>query len=300
MSKNRKIKNRSALATLKNWFTDLRAIRKRIKARPEAALTAKGMQSEGIEVWSLKPESDASSWFFAPQPKRRLISLCRTASHTDWGDFPTWTDRRIYSGDYALGKVFASWILPNHVRRSIDELLLFNTSGSVDVTKNWRLKPYSPNWTIYDASMVCKSKPHMTLSLVTDCKGNDETLTTSELAVITCFLQSSISMQINRKNRQSRRYKPSHMICPILIVSVLNCLQARLIEAYFDGGLKIHYSKLYDFNDTHHKDQMDLFVRWMIPRTRGNTAWISPLPALTESCEEADELCSYGTGTWLF
>lgn len=33
---------------------------------------------------------------------------------------------------------------------------------------------------------------------------------------------------------------------------------------------------------------MDLFVRWMIPRARGNTKWTPPLPVLDELSEEVE------------
>lgn len=72
------------------------------------------------------------------------------------------------------------------------------------------------------------------------------------------------------------------------MVSVVNTLQARIIQGHFDGKLRVRYSKLYNFNTTKHKKQMDLFVRWMIPRAHGNTRWVPPLPSLTECSEEEE------------
>lgn len=70
------------------------------------------------------------------------------------------------------------------------------------------------------------------------------------------------------------------------MVSVINTLQARIIQGYYDGELHIQYSKLYNFDTVKHQESMDLFTRWMIPRARGNTTWSSPLPSLAESSED--------------
>lgn len=66
------------------------------------------------------------------------------------------------------------------------------------------------------------------------------------------------------------------------MVSILNPAQARILQGYYDGMLKIRRSKLYDFDNPCHREMMDLFMRWMRARPCGNTGLKGTLATIPE------------------
>jgi hypothetical protein len=63
----------------------------------------------------------------------------------------------------------------------------------------------------------------------------------------------------------------AHRIFPVIMVSMIGT-KGRILQAHYDGDkLYIEYSKLYEFK-YYDKDNIDLFLRWMIAEPIGDTA----------------------------
>jgi hypothetical protein len=72
-------------------------------------------------------------------------------------------------------------------------------------------------------------------------------------------------------DRMRSEWSETHLIFPILMVSMIGT-QGRILQAHYDGDkLYIQYSKLYEFK-YFDKDNIDLFLRWMMNEPIGDTA----------------------------
>ncbi|TAQ89487.1 hypothetical protein B7494_g2163 [Chlorociboria aeruginascens] len=75
--------------------------------------------------------------------------------------------------------------------------------------------------------------------------------------------------------RMRLRLSETHLIFPIIMVSMIGT-QGRIIQAHYDGdNLYIQYSELYEFKNFD-KDNIDLFLRWMMTEPIGDTAILAP------------------------
>lgn len=57
----------------------------------------------------------------------------------------------------------------------------------------------------------------------------------------------------------------------ILLVTVMNINQVRIVQGYFDGCLNIRCSRLVDFSNPDHEEVMDWVVQWLASKPRGET-----------------------------
>jgi hypothetical protein len=76
-------------------------------------------------------------------------------------------------------------------------------------------------------------------------------------------------------DRMRSEWSETHLVFPIIIVSMIGT-QGRILQAHYDGNkLYIQYSKLYEFK-YFDKDNIDLFLRWMMNEHIGDTAILAP------------------------
>ncbi len=76
-------------------------------------------------------------------------------------------------------------------------------------------------------------------------------------------------------DRMRSEWSETHLIFPILMVSMIGT-RGRILLAHYDGDqLYIQYSKLSEFKDFD-KDNIDLFLRWMMSEPIGDTAILAP------------------------
>jgi len=76
-------------------------------------------------------------------------------------------------------------------------------------------------------------------------------------------------------DRMRSEWSETHLIFPIIMVSMIG-IQGRILQAHYDGDkLYIQYSKLYEFKYSD-KDNIDLFLRWMMNEPIGDTAILAP------------------------
>lgn len=78
-----------------------------------------------------------------------------------------------------------------------------------------------------------------------------------------------------------------YIFSQVLIISFLQPAQARVLQGYFDGRLKIQLTKLYDFNIpvSEYKDLMTSLIRWGEAIAEGNTTLKESLPVISEDVE---------------
>jgi hypothetical protein len=62
--------------------------------------------------------------------------------------------------------------------------------------------------------------------------------------------------------------------------------KARVLQAYFDGTLKIQFTKLIDFNTPNYADLMNSLLRWGYASAHGNTTLEASLSAIPEDVED--------------
>jgi hypothetical protein len=75
--------------------------------------------------------------------------------------------------------------------------------------------------------------------------------------------------------RMGPEWSKAHLIFPLLMVSMIGP-QGRILQAHWDGDkLYVQYSQLYELRD-YNKDNMDLFLRWLMNKPIGDTAIIAP------------------------
>lgn len=300
------------LASLEASIDELKALQDLLQNLPETTYKSSALEAIGIEVSNLDLEAEKpDSRFFSPLPKDRFTSsVCSQKKlHIP---FPTKADRRANGSDYQLGQAFASLILPSHMFESVENLDLACQIGAVDIEK-YELATWSSEetetesetedetktgdgnddlkWTVADAFYTCPRKPHRLLTLNTDYEADNDALVRSELISAISFMLVTmciemLKMKNAQKSKRARQQAQNHIISPVMVFSVTKPLQVRAIKAYFDAGLEIRYSKLYDFNTIKHREPMDVFMHWMISRAKGNTKWLAPLPTLVESEEE--------------
>ncbi|KAL1985162.1 hypothetical protein VTN96DRAFT_8184 [Rasamsonia emersonii] len=78
------------------------------------------------------------------------------------------------------------------------------------------------------------------------------------------------------------------MIFPVLVISFLKPARARVLQGYFDGTLKIQFTKLYDFNVPIYTDLMNCLLRWGYANPHGNTTLGTSLPVISEDADDDD------------
>ena len=129
MSKNKSIKTRSIVTTIKRWIKNLKTLEKHVELQPEATLKAKRLQTHNIDISNLDLEKDTSSSFFAPLPGSRLTySGPSTALHLI---SPTSEDGKVCESEYERGKAFAN-TLPTRMLDTIVKTGLSTKIGGIE------------------------------------------------------------------------------------------------------------------------------------------------------------------------
>ncbi|KAL2219333.1 hypothetical protein M432DRAFT_668399 [Thermoascus aurantiacus ATCC 26904] len=65
----------------------------------------------------------------------------------------------------------------------------------------------------------------------------------------------------------------SELVALVLVISFLKPARARVLQGYFDGTLKIQFTKLYDFNVPNYTDLMNCLLRWGYATRMGIPRW---------------------------
>ena len=62
--------------------------------------------------------------------------------------------------------------------------------------------------------------------------------------------------------------------------------RARILQGYFDGMLKIQFTKFINFNVTNYTELMNSLLRWEYATAHGNTILETSLSAISEDAED--------------
>lgn len=74
-----------------------------------------------------------------------------------------------------------------------------------------------------------------------------------------------------------------------MVVSFQPRARVRILYAYFDGAIKVHFTKIQEFEGPDYEKMMDCLLRWSWPLLSGRTSTIIPLPTIAESDKESEE-----------
>lgn len=72
-----------------------------------------------------------------------------------------------------------------------------------------------------------------------------------------------------------------------MVVSFQPQARARVLYGYFDGAIKVHFTKTQAFDVPNYEKMMDYLLQWAWPLLSGRTSTIIPLPTITESDEDS-------------
>ncbi|RJE20698.1 hypothetical protein PHISCL_06971 [Aspergillus sclerotialis] len=245
-----------------------------------------------LEEQNPEPSSTLDTQFFEPIAESKLpISSCASS------DFHTVLPARRWHKKFNKKKD------PHFLGRQLRNVIFMHEYGlEMKVPSTWKSIDYNTEyteaakwstdyndspWHVFNASTpVNNHQPHLILRVMFNCAG-DNNLTRSELIVLLNFIQLAIKHQISaHKSRLGKGEGNNALIRKqLLMVSILNPAQARILQAYYDGMLKIRRSKLYDFDNPCHREMMDLFMRWIRSRPCGNTGLKGTLTTIPESPE---------------
>jgi hypothetical protein len=129
-------------------------------------------------------------------------------------------------------------------------------TGPEEYAQEWRLH------TMFDT--IYPECPHLA-SIV--CQGVNNTgplLRTEFLTIIGIIL-----------DRMRSEWSETQLIFPLMVFSMIGT-EGRILLAHYDGDkLHVRYSQLYEFKEFD-KDNMDLFLRWMMNEPVGDTAIVAP------------------------
>ncbi|RQM07990.1 hypothetical protein DH86_00003617, partial [Scytalidium sp. 3C] len=118
-----------------------------------------------------------------------------------------------------------------------------------------------PEWHVQDVVHIPGHEfPHLCVTIAHDLLGNDQCLLRGELLAI-------IRIMIDRLESDDFR---EHRKAPILLFSFAGPLHSRILHAYYDDGLVISYTRLYDFTQVNIPD-LQLLMRWAMANPVGNT-----------------------------
>ncbi|EAW09622.1 uncharacterized protein ACLA_038330 [Aspergillus clavatus NRRL 1] len=299
-------------------YKQLKALQSRLESLPEGSLSEPHLGSLGVHVSDFDIESDKApdlrARFFSPLPREHVKnSPCKLDPETKEalreknpeylkpGHSQDWDE--LHCLDLGqLRKIYASLGLNDPLLGTLG-VHAFTLLEQLDpqAKRPWepidegcdkyygRLPRESdPNARLrWEIAAAFKSrhgrKPHVYLILEADYDGDN--LLKCEMSSIISFMLASMKLESSRR-KSTDSCQRCYTIFPVFIISVLNPGYARVIQAYFDGTLRIQRSATYDIESCDHESVMTLFSRWLDIAPNGITTWIPSLSSIEESSEE--------------
>ncbi|KAJ5574125.1 uncharacterized protein N7459_008552 [Penicillium hispanicum] len=117
----------------------------------------------------------------------------------------------------------------------------------------------------------------------------DETrLSVSELIVLVSWMLGGVRRQMKVISKWAQaKYIPPHHVVPTMVISFHPQERARVMCGYFDGTLKVQFTKFQEFDGFDVVDMRSYLLQWAWPVTCDRTTrFIASLPPIPENAED--------------